>query len=299
MDNGWMNQLLAMQAFVRVVESGSFSRAADYLHMPRSTISKLVSDLERHLGSMLIQRTTRQVTITREGQAYYEHAVRLLAEINDADESIRSHGLQPRGRLRIDVPATVARHLLIPRLPEFTQRYPDIQLSLGVGDRQINIIGEGVDCVIRGGELGDPALVARPLLSLEYGTYASPEYLARHGTPTSPQQLVSGHSIVSYQSPNSQQTLPLQFNRDSEQITLYESQFAANDGEAHVQMLAAGLGIGQHFVRFAQPLVAAGKLVPILPQWQRPAFPLYLVYPAGRLRSARLSVFIEWLLDMY
>jgi len=292
-----MNQLLAMRVFVRLVESGTFARAADHLSLPRSTASKLVSDLEQHLGTKLVQRTTRNVTVTAEGIVYYEHVSKLLMELDEADDAIRGRGLRPRGRLRVDVPATVAYHLLIPALSRFSEAYPEVTVALGVSDRQVNIVGEGVDCVIRGGALGDPALVARKLLDLECATYASPAYIARHGVPESPEALQQGHVTVAYFSPNSERLLPLVFERGDERREVAASGFSTNDGEAHVEMLRAGLGVGQHFQRFAKHLVDAGELVPVLTDWTPPPFPLHVVYPPGRLRSARLSVFVNWLID--
>lgn len=292
-----MNQLAAMRVFARLVETGSFSRTAAQLALPRSTASKLIHDLEAHLGVRLVQRTTRQVSMTPEGLAYYEHAARLLAELDEADNAIKAHGLRPKGRLRVDVPSTVARHLLIPALADFSSRFPDIDVALGVSDRQVNIVGEGVDCVIRGGALGDPLLVARQLMSLEYGTYASPLYLQRHGMPAHPDALRDGHVVTSYFPPGTERPAAMIFEKDGERIEVAGAKFTTNDGEAHVAMLQAGLGIGQHFARFVQPLIERGELVAILPGWSRPAFPLHIIYPPGGLRSARLSAFIDWMLE--
>lgn len=294
--NHSMNQLLAMRVFIRLVETQSFSRTADQLDLPKSSVSKLISDLEEHLGTKLVQRTTRRINITEEGATYHEYATRLLADLAHADEAVRKHRLRPHGRLRVDVPTTVAHRLLIPRLAAFSAEYPDITVALGVGDRQVNVVGEGVDCVIRGGDLGEPALVARKLLELEYGTYASPGYIARHGNPETPGCLRRGHSVVAYFSPNIERMSPLLFENGQERWEIDNARFSANDGEAQVGMIRAGLGIGQHFRSLVQPLVEAGELVPVLPQWTRPPFPLHVVYPPGKFRSTRVAVFVDWLL---
>ncbi len=292
-----MNQLVAMRVFVRLVETESFSRAASQLSMPRSSASKLIYDLEAYLGVRLVQRTTRQVTVTPEGIAYYEHAARLLAELDVADNAIKAHGLRPRGRLRIDVPATVARHLLIPALADFSERFPEVEVALGVSDRQVNIVGEGVDCVIRGGALGDPLLVARKLMDLEYGTYASPAYLARRGTPEHPTELLEKHEIAGYFASGTERPAAMVFNRGTERVEVPTAKFTTNDGEAHLALMKAGLGIGQHFARFAQPAAERGELVEILADWKRAPFPLHVVYPPGKPQNARLSAFIDWLLE--
>ncbi|MGH7004853.1 MAG: LysR family transcriptional regulator, partial [Alphaproteobacteria bacterium] len=155
-----MNQLLAMRAFVRVVESGSFRGAANQLAVPRSTVSKLVTDLERHLGTRLMHRTTRSLVVTPEGEDYYRHAVRLVAEVDEADGAVRGKKLTPRGHLRIESTTTFAQNVLIPHLPDFHRHYPHVTIALGMSNRTANIMGEGVDCAIRAGEIGDESLVA-------------------------------------------------------------------------------------------------------------------------------------------
>ncbi len=156
-----MDQLLAMRAFTRVVESGSFTRAADSLNMPIATLSKLVKSLETHLETRLLHRTTRRVVTTLEGAEYYEKALRVLIDIEDIDTSFRASCCTPKGHLRIDVGGSTARDVLIPLLPDFMQRYPDIRIDLGVADRPVDLIGGNVDCVIRGGPLDDSTLIAR------------------------------------------------------------------------------------------------------------------------------------------
>lgn len=294
-----MNQLWAMRVFARLVETESFSRTAAQLNIPRSTASKLIFDLEAHLGVRLVQRTTRQVRVTPEGTAYYEHVTRLLSELDEADNAIKAHGLRPKGRLRIDVPSTVARNLLIPALADFSSKFPEIDIALGVSDRQISIVGEGVDCVIRGGEIGDPLLIARQLMNLEYGTYASPQYLRQHGEPVQPGDLRKGHVLASYFPPGTERPSPMVFEKASQRVEIEGAKFTTNDGEAHVALLQAGLGIGQHFSICVRPLIERGELVEVLPGWSRPSFPLHIIYPPGGLKSARLSAFIDWMLKYW
>ncbi|RZJ38216.1 MAG: LysR family transcriptional regulator, partial [Brevundimonas sp.] len=161
-----MDQLLAIKVFVRIAEAGSFAKAADTLDLPRSSVSKLLQDLEQHLGVKLVERSTRALTITPEGEAYRDQAVGLLANLEAMDAAAGEARASPRGRLRVDVGSTLANLVIIPALPEFRTRYPDIELVLGVNDRPVDLIEEGVDCVIRGGALADTALIARRLCNL-------------------------------------------------------------------------------------------------------------------------------------
>lgn len=293
-----MNQLLAMRAFARVIDTGSFSRASDQLGLPRSTVSKLIGDLEVHLGNKLMHRTTRTVAATAEGMAYYQQSVRLLAELDAMDHAMRGQKRKPRGHLRIDAPASFATSLLIPALPAFHREYPDITLALGVSDRPANIVGEGVDCVIRAGEVQQLSMVGRKLLDLHYGTYASPAYLERAGTPRTPADLAQhvrlGYFFAATTKPN-----PLVFERCDERLEIEVSELSTNDGNGLLALLRAGLGIGQHFTRMVQPAIDAGELTPVLQEWRRPAMPFHILYPPNRHQNARLTVFVDWLIDTF
>ena len=198
-----MDQLMAMRAFTRVVETGSFTRAADSLNMPIATLSKLVKALEAHLEIRLLHRTTRRVVTTPEGAEYYEKAVRVLIDIEDIDTSFRVSHATPKGHLRVDIGGSTARDVLIPLLPDFMQRYPDIRIDLGVADRPVDLISGNVDCVIRGGPLNDSTLIARHLGDADMVTCATPGYLKKHGVPAYPQELRNGHKLISYLSPRS------------------------------------------------------------------------------------------------
>src|ERR1700748_2571952 len=186
-----MDQLLALRVFVRIAEAGTFSRAADTLAIPRPTVTKLVQDLEAHLGTKLLQRTTRRVSVTPAGAAYYERAVRLIGELEEMDANAASTRTQLRGRLRVDIGSSLANLILIPALPEFRASFPDIHMDLGVSDRPVDLIGDGVDCVIRGGELADNSLVARRIANLHHVTRARPLYLNARGTPSHPSELAA------------------------------------------------------------------------------------------------------------
>lgn len=295
-----MDQLLALRTFVRIVETGTFAKAADQLNLPRSTASKLIADLEAFLGTKLIQRTTRTVTVTPEGAAYYERSNRLIAELEDMNAAVRLNQAQPKGRLRIDIGSSLANRLLIPALPQFRDRYPDIDIHLGVSDRPVDLIGEGVDCVIRGGELGDTSLIARKIGALDYVTCASPDYVERHGTPEHPSDLDHGHISLAYFSSLTSKPFPMIFHRNGERIEIGgDAEVAVNESTAHLTAIRAGLGIGQTFRVMAQPFLEDGSLIPLLKEWTRPLHPLYVVYPPNRHLNAKLRVFVDWVSEVF
>ncbi|MGL6245906.1 LysR substrate-binding domain-containing protein [Pseudomonas sp.] len=294
-----MNQLLAMRAFVRVVETGSFSRAADQLALPRSTVSKLITDLEKHLGIKLMHRTTRAVAATSDGLEYYSHAMRLIAELDSVDNAARGKKLKPGGHLRIDVPASFANCLLIPALPGFHREYPEITIALGISDRPVNIVGEGVDCVIRAGDLDDMTMIGRKIVDLQYVTCATPAYLERMGMPSSPIDLQANHVQAGYFFAATGKPEPLIFERGIHRHEIGDCEFSTNDGNGLKEMMLAGLGIGQHFRRIVQPYLDAGELVAVLDDWSRPAMQFHILYPPNRHQNARLKVFIDWVIQTF
>lgn len=293
-----MNQLLAMRAFVRVVETGSFSRASDQLDVPRSTVSKLIGDLETHLGNKLMHRTTRTVAATADGLEYYRHATRLLADLDAMDHAMAGGRRKPRGHLRIDAPSAFATSLLIPALPGFHREYPDITIALGVGDRPVNIVGEGVDCVIRAGTIDELSMVGRKLLDLSYITCAAPAYLARMGTPDKPTDLAD-HVCLGYFYTTMSKPNPLIFEAGDERIEIDAGALSTNDSNGLLTLLREGMGVGQHFARMVQPLVERGELVPLLQAWTQPSMPFHILYPPSRHQSARLQVFVDWLIATF
>ncbi len=294
-----MDQLQAMRAFTRVVEAGSFTRAADSLTMPNATLSKLVRELESHLGVRLLQRTTRRVTVTADGQAYYESALRLLRDLQDIDGRFNAQGRKPRGHLRVDIGGSTARDVLIPLLPDFLSRYPDLRIDLGVSDRPADLIGDNIDCVIRGGALPASSLVARSLGQAPMLTCASPAYLKQFGIPAYPEELANGHRVVAYLTAQHARAMPLRFQRDGQIIELkVERYIGVNESNAHTAACVAGLGIVQTFHYAAAEALARGQLVEVLQDWPPPRFPFHVLYPHNRHVSQRLRVFIDWLAEV-
>lgn len=295
-----MDQLLAMRAFARVVEAGSFTRAADSLDVPNATMSKLVQELEAHLGVRLLLRTTRRVTVTPEGKDYYAKATRILNDLEDIDSSFNAARSKPRGNLRIDVGGLTARDVLIPLLPDFMARYPDIRIDLGVADRSVDLIGDNVDCVIRGGALNNSSLIARHIGDARMVTCATPAYLKQFGVPAYPEELKNGHRLVSYITSQNGRAMPLRFEHDGETIDIkVEHRIGINESNAHFAAGMAGLGIIQTFIHTAGPALLEGRLVEILAKWRPPSYSFHVVYPQSRYVTHRLRVFIDWLLACF
>jgi len=295
-----MDQFQALRVFARVVEAGTFTKAAESLQMPKATVSKLIQGLESHLRVKLLNRTTRQVTVTVEGAAYYERTSRLLTELEEIDTSLGNAQACPQGRIRVDVPTTIARDALIPHLHEFHDRYPDIQIDLGVGDRLVDLVTDNVDCVIRGGNIADDSLVARLLARMAFITCASPDYIARYGRPQHPRDLQETHWAVTYFSAASGRSFPFDFTRDNERIELVgRHRLSVNDGNAYVAAGRAGHGIIQAPACMITDMIAAGELVPLLEDWRVDTMPLYAVYPPARRVSAKVRVFVDWTVELF
>lgn len=295
-----MDRFDAMQAFARVVETGSFTKAAATLHMSKTSVTQLVQQLEARLRVRLLNRTTRKVNVTADGAAYYERVVRLLADVDDAETSLSSASMAPRGRLRVDVPSPFARMLLIPALPTFYARYPEIQLTLGVSDRIVDIIGENVDCVVRGGEITDQSLIARHVGDLQLGIYATPGYLQRAGTPMHPHELEdAGHHTVGFLWSRTGKALPYAMRRGDECIEAHgRPRLIVDDGNAYLAAGLAGLGMLWLPHYMAKPHLASGELVHLFEDWQMTPMPMYLAFPPNRHVSAKLRVFIDWVVEL-
>jgi LysR family transcriptional regulator for bpeEF and oprC len=295
-----MDQIQAMRVFARVVETGSFTRAADSLGLPKGTVTKQIQALEARVRVKLLNRTTRRVTVTPDGAAYYERTSRLLTDIDDLDASMSNAQANPSGRLRVDVGSSTANLVLIPSLESFFQRYPEIQLDLGVSDRAIDLIADNVDCVIRIGAITEQSLVARRIGHLPLVTVASPDYVRRHGVPKHPHDLEKSHRVVNHFMGNSRRMFPLEFNKDGERIEPNAPYYlAVNENFAHTTAVLAGLGAAQ-IVRFiARPYLERGELVEVLRDWTRDPLPVYVVYPPNRHLSAKVRAFVDWAVELF
>lgn len=292
-----MDQVKAMKVFVRIYERSSFTLAADDLNLPRATLTHTLNQFEAWLGTRLLERSTRRVRPTLDGEAYYQRCVQLLAELEEAELAFRS--VAPKGRLRVDLHGTLAKYFVVPALPEFMARYPDIELSISEADRFVDLIAEGVDCVLRAGTLGDSALIGRRVANLRQVTCASPAYLRKYGEPKSLAEL-SEHRAVNYVSRTTAKLFPFEFMVDGElQEVSIEGALSVFGAEIYSASAVAGLGIIQcpHY-RMAE-LIEQGVMREILQETPPPLMPVSVLYQQNRHMSPRVRVFVDWLAEIF
>jgi len=281
------------------VETGSFTKAADSLDIPLATASRLVHDLEAQLRVKLLRRTTRTVSVTADGAAYYDRTVHLVRELDEVNSAFGTDHARPKGKIKVDTSASFGSGFLIPALPRFHARHPEIEIELCVSDRLIHMISENVDCAIRGGPMLDETVVARGIGHAAWTTCATPGYLARHGTPTTPDDLRAGHNMVNFVATRTGKVVPARFGDSNGVIQVDTRSFlSVNEGNAHLAAGLAGIGIIHSFDFKVRPHIEAGTLVPILESWQPPPYPYHVVYPQNRHLSQRLRVFIDWLVEI-
>ncbi len=290
-----MDRIDLFRVFVRVVETASFTRAADTLGLPRSSVSAAVAELERRVGARLLYRTTRKVSPTQDGAAFHERCLRVIADVEETEGLFRQSREKPSGKLRIDVPGRIGRLVVAPALPAFLDAYPDIAIDLGVTDRAVNLVEDGVDCVLRVGPLGDSTLVARPIGRLPLINVASPAYLASHGIPAGPDELGT-HWAVNYASPSTGRVEPWEWIADGALRTLpVRGRVTVNNAEAYIACCLAGLGLIQIPAYDVRIHLEAGELVEIMPGHRAEPLAMTLLYPHRQHLSRRVQVFADWL----
>lgn len=294
-----MDHLQAMRTSARVAHLGSFTKAAEQLQLPRPTVSNAVQYLEKHLKIRLLQRTTRRVALTAEGATYYERCVRLLADLDDVETLFEDAGASPRGVIRVDLPERFALNQVIPALPDFHARYPDLRVVISTTDRFVDLVADGIDCAVRVGMLSDTSLVARRVGEMAQINCASPAYLARHGTPRSPDELPD-HVAVGYFSSRTGRELDWEYaDMDSGELHAVKmhSVVSVNSSQAYLACCLAGLGLIQAPHDGLAPLLADGSLVEVLPEWNAAPLPVSVVFPTGRHLAPRVRIFVDWLAE--
>lgn len=292
-----MDQVRAMKIFVRIYERSSFTAAAEDLEIPRATLTHVMNQFEQWLGTRLLERSTRRVRPTLDGEAYYRRCVNLLAELEEAELAFRQS--VPKGRLRVDLHGTLARFFVIPALPSFMQLYPGIELSLSETDRFVDLIEEGVDCVVRAGTLGDSSLIGRHLVDLPQVTCASPAYIETYGAPLSVDDL-GKHQAINYISRTSGRPFPFEFqiNGTVQEITI-PTAISVFGAEIYTASAIAGIGIIQvPRYRVAKELQQE-TLCELLPDNLPPTMPVSVLYPQNRHLSPRVRVFVDWLKEVF
>lgn len=289
-----------MQAFIRVVESGTFTKAAQMLGFPKTAVSRLIATLEAELGTKLLNRTTRKVSMTADGAAYYERALQLMSDLAELEGSMSHAKHSPRGRLRVDLPVPLGLSVILPALPSFVEQYPDIEFDFGLSDRPVDLIAENVDCVVRAGEIFDQSLVARQIGAVRQILCATPAYWNRHGRPSHPSDLEHGHIVIRTIASRTNRPFPIVMTRNGERVELQNRRgLTANDIMACLTMGLAGLGVVHALTFSATAYLRSGMLEAALTDWVSDPVPVFVAYQPNRHLSAKVRAFIDWLAVLF
>jgi len=294
-----LDKLLAMEVFVRVVETGGITHAADSLNLPKASATTLIQKLEASLGVKLLNRTTRRMSVTVDGAAYYERCVAILAQVRETEELLTHQHVTPRGRLRVEVPTLIARAVIVPALPKFFARYPEIELALVSSERRADLVEEDIDCAVWSGEITEPSYVARRVGFLWYAICAAPSYLAAHGRPRHPNDLAQ-HRCINHFSSRTGKISDWIFSKDGARIqTTLQGHIALEDDNSYVAAAEAGLGIARvpAFI-LKEAMESDGRLELVLADWFPEPAPLYVVYPQNRHLSGKTRVFVDWIAEL-
>lgn len=294
-----VDKLQAMEVFVRVVETGGITHAADSLKIPKATATTLIQKLEASLGVKLLNRTTRRMSVTPDGAAYYERCVAILAQVRETEELLTQQHITPRGRLRVDVPTLIARSVIVPALPDFFARYPDIELALVSSERRADLVGDDIDCAIWSGDIEEPNYVARRVGFLWFATCAAPAYLAKHGQPRHPDELAQ-HRCINHFSSRTGKIPDWIFSKGDVRIQAsLQGHIAVEDDNSYVAAAEAGLGIARipAFI-LKDAMEHGGRLELVLGDWFPEPAPLYVVYPQNRHLSGKIRVFVDWIVAL-
>ena len=289
-----MDRIESLRIFSRVVQCGSFSKAAATLQIPRSSVSMAIQDLEARVGARLLARTTRRVAPTQEGIVFYERCERLVGDYEDVEGLFRQSSSLPAGRLSVNVPGRMGRLIFAPALPDFLSHYPKIELEMGVTDRAVDLVHEGIDCAVRVGPLSDSSLVARKIGDIVLCSCASPSYLRKHGVPQAIEDL-DRHLAVGYASPTSGRIEEWEWVEGNDvRSRAIPARLTVNNAEAYIACCLAGLGLIQIPLYDVRQHLDAGELVEVMPDLRAAPMPVHILYPHRRHLSRRLQVFVDW-----
>lgn len=294
-----MDVVQQLRIFVSVVDNGSFARAAGALRLGRPVVTNAVAALETSVGARLLHRTTRRSSLTGEGEIFYERASQILVDLDEAQNLFGGAGQAPRGRLRVDIPVALARPFIIPRLPSFAARYPDVEIIMGVSDQPVDLLAEGVDCVLRMGELSGSSMVSRVVARVHMVTCASPSYLAAYGTPRTVHDLAA-HRAVTYFSGRGRAVMDWHFMEGGAERTLrMRPAVLVNDSEAFIACAVAGLGMVQAIGAGVVEHLEAGRLVEVLPDLRTVRRPVSIMYPNRQHLAPQVRAFIDWITEVF
>jgi len=292
-----MDRFHEMQVFVRIAQCGSFTQAAEDLQIPKATVSNLMKRLEERLDVRLLERTTRQVRMTLDGELYYYRCLAILMDLDEADSMLQNK--KPRGVLRVNLQGTLAKYFVMPNIQSFMTQYPDIQLNIGEDDRLIDLVKEGIDCVLRAGHLQDSSLIAKPVANMEQVTVASPEYLQRYGVPQTMEDL-DGHFSVAYLSSAIGLDTSLDFtvNGRNQEVSL-PFHVSVSGADLYTEAALSGLGVIQVPRYRVEGFLSEGRLQQVLADFPPPKMPVSILYPQNRQVSLRVRVFMDWLVKQF
>jgi LysR family transcriptional regulator for bpeEF and oprC len=294
-----MDRFDSLTLFARIVELGSFSRAAESLGIPRATATHAIKQLESRLGSRLLDRTTRRVRPTLDGDAFYQRISSVLVDLDEAEDSLQQNSGQPKGKLRVGLHGTHATRIILPNIAQFHRRYPGIELEISSGDRLVDLVHEGIDCVVRAGHPENSSLVAKRLAMMNEVICASPSYLDTYGKPMKPEDLPQHHAVGFFTSGQNKK-YPFELDVEGELVEfLLPSWLAVNDAESYVAAALEGCGLIQLPRFHVEEYLNDGRLVEVLADWPSPALPVSAIYPYHRQLSRRVRVFIDWLSELY
>ncbi len=286
-----MDQFKAMQVFRAVAQCKSFAQAAELLDLPRPTVTNAVQSVEQHLGVRLLQRTTRKVSLTMEGEIYLERCTRLLNELDDMNGLFAGPG---PGTIRVDMPERLARTQIIPQLPQFLHQYPGIKVRIGSRDRFVDLVGEGIDCAVRVGKLRDSSLIAKRVGELEQINVGARSYFAQHGIPHTLDDLAQ-HTAVNFFSSQTGRDLDWEYQHEGQDhVVAMRSVVSVSSTEAYTAACLAGLGLIQAPRLGLEDMLASGELVEVLPAWRAAPLPVAVVYSHNRHLSPRVRAFVDW-----
>ena len=293
-----MDRLLGMEVFIKVVDSGSFARASERLQMAKATVTTVIQNLENHLGTRLLNRTTRRLSLTDDGAAYYERAVRILSDVEETEAALAKSRAKPRGKLRVDMPVSLGQHYVVPALARFAAQYPELTVQAMLNDQITDLVEEGVDAVIRIGQLTDSTLVAKKLYESRAIVVASPEFIARFGEPKTPADLKDFNCLGLIQG-SSGRLRPWTLQKGNEAY-VYEpnGNFSTNNVDALVEAAIGGSGVIYLLDHILNRSLSAGLLQPLLPQWSITR-PISVAYPPTRHLSAKVRVFVDFLQGLF
>ena len=292
-----MDTFTAMKVYCSVVENDSLAGAARSLNISPSVVSKQLSALEDRLGVRLINRTTRRISVTQEGTAYYESCKRIITDVAEAENAASSAHAAPRGLLKITAPVTFAHRHLTPHLPKFLDMFPEVEVQVQVNDRVVDLVDEGIDLAIRISQLKDSSLIARRLAPNRRYIAATPEYLKKNGTPNAVDDLKE-HRLITWPPGNPLNDWHFLIN-GIERIMKVNGAIAVNEGDGILTTLLAGGGLGMTQEFLAGPYVREKKLVPLLEEFVREDNPIYAVYPSNKHLSPKVRAFVDFLVKIY